>query len=56
MNDENCSKETAAIRKEKWKKVKQLRDQDKYAIFVYDGWCREEKRRILFPSFLQWDI
>ena len=36
QNNEDFSKETMDIRKEKWKSVKSLRSQGKYAILVYD--------------------
>ena len=34
--NEDFLKETVEIRKENWKKVKELRKNDKYAILVYD--------------------
>ena len=43
IND-GFSKETVEIRKENWKKVKELRKNDKYAILVYDKVYWREKR------------
>ena len=34
--NKDCSKETVDIRKESWKKVKELRKNGEYAILVYD--------------------
>ena len=45
--NEDYSEETLEIRKEKWKEVKELRKNGKYAILVYDkvvtkGKCRKQ--------------
>ena len=48
---ENVSKETIDIRKDKWKSVKSLRRQGKYAILVYDKIVVKgnfRRRRLLF--------
>ena len=42
--NEDFSKETVEIRKENWKKVKELRKNGKYAILVYDKVLWREKR------------
>ena len=42
--NEDFSKETVEIRKENWKKVKELRKNGKYAILVYDKVFWREKR------------
>ena len=42
--NEDFSKETVEIKKENWKKVKDLRKNDKYAILVYDQVFWREKR------------
>ena len=42
--NEDFSKEAVEIRKESWKKVKELRKNDKYAILIYDKVFWREKR------------
>ena len=42
--NKDFSKETAEIRKNNWKKVKELRKNGKYAILVYDKVVRRKKR------------
>ena len=42
--NKDCSKETVDIRKESWKKVKELRRNGEYAILVYDKAFWREKR------------
>ena len=42
--NKDFSKETVEIRKENWKKVKELRKNGKYAILVYDKVFWREKR------------
>ena len=54
--NEDYSKETVAIRKEKWKGVKQIREQDKYSVLFYDKMVWGEKRSRMFFPFLQYDI
>ena len=49
--NEDFSKETKDIRKDKWKSVKLLRSQGKYAILVYDEIVVKgnfRRRRLLF--------
>ena len=49
--NEDFSKETMDIRKDKWKSVKLLRSQGKYAILVYDEIVVKgnfRRRRLLF--------
>ena len=55
---ENVSKETIDIRKDKWKSVKSLRRQGKYAILVYDktvvkGNFRRRRLLLLFIIILE---
>ena len=42
--NEDFAKETLEIRKENWKKVKQLRENGKYAVLVYDKVVRRERK------------
>ena len=42
--NEDFSKEAVEIRKESWRKVKELRKNDKYAILIYDKVFWREKR------------
>ena len=49
--NEDYSKETVAIKKEKWKKIKQLQEQGKDAVLVYSKVVTREKSRILFTLF-----
>ena len=50
VNNEDSFKETK-IRKVKWKEVKQLLEQDKYASLFMIEWCGEKKSRTLFLFF-----